>query len=146
MTRALPLLLLLLPVPVLAQPAAPARQNVPAVPQPVLLDWGGQFRLNAPPNNAAEAGLDEAAAAKARPGVVGQSASSSRTEAALGPETPQAHPASRRFAPDDSMLTLEAPVRAGPVSLGASYGKYRSVPTTREISAHDARVSLGIAF
>ncbi len=143
------LLLLLSPVPSGAEPAA-SEQTVRTFPQPVLLDWGGQFRLNAPPNNADPADLKEAAAAaearSQRPTIIEPPA---RSEAALGPDDPaKARFSTRPIVPGENRLSVGPPVSAGPVSLGASYGKYRAVPNnpSREVSAQDARVTLGVAF
>ncbi|ATE64292.1 hypothetical protein [Rhizorhabdus dicambivorans] len=123
--------------------AAPLRAE-PAVPQPVVLDWSGQFRLNAAPNNVAEV---TAAPATADAHSRRPAEASSRAVAALGPSDPaMTRWTNRPIAPEATSLNVEAPIQTGPVSVGASYGKYRAMPTTREISAHDMRVSLGVAF
>jgi len=141
-------LLLASSAPLAAEAPAPREGGVREFPQPVLLDWGDQFRLNAPPKNGRQAALDHAKAAEdARLRTAEPAAPSSPAVAAIGPPDPtRTRWTNRPIAPDETMLNLQAPVASGPVSLGATYGRYRAVPTTREISAHDARVSLGIAF
>jgi hypothetical protein len=139
--------LLLAPVALAAQPATPAESEAPAFPKPTVLDWGEDFRLNSLPKNAAQAGLTDATAADmSRP----QGTTTTRTSpsvAALGGRNPTRTPASNRpIVPDQTMLTVQAPVSSGPVSVGAAYGRYRATPTTRQVSSQDARVSLGIAF
>ena len=147
----LPLLLLALSVPLGAQTPAPADKGVRAIPQPVLLDWGGQFRLNSPPNNADEARMKKAAAAAEERRSLHQeeAAASSGAASTLGPDDlTRTIRTTRPIASDDNRLNVVAPVKAGPVSVGASYGKYRAIPVSpaREVEADDMRVSLGIAF
>jgi hypothetical protein len=145
--RLLAVLLLVLSAPLGAQPAA-LDETTSKIPQPVVLDWGGQFRLYAPPNNVGTAGLERVAAEESRQPVPLQ-ASPPRAAAVLGPEDPaKDRYSTRQTTTGDNRLNVKTPVSAGPVSLGASYGKYRAVPNipTREVSADDMRVSLGIAF
>lgn len=149
MDRATPLItaILLIAAPLGAEPPAPADEGAPPIPQPVLLDWGDQFRLNAPPNNASEAGLERAALNEARARDATQTGAPSR--ATLGPEDPAKERfTSRSIGGSENSLNVKAPLSTGPVSLGASYGQYRAVPNvpTREVSADDMRVTLGIAF
>lgn len=142
-------LLLIMPASLSAEPPAPAEQGTSTAPQPVVLDWGGQFRLNSLPKNADAARLKEAAAAEERHSLHPvEAAPPVGAAATLGPQDPaKTRLSSRSIATDNNRLNVVAPIKAGPVSLGASYGKYRAVPTsTREVSAQDARVSLGIAF
>ncbi len=144
MNRMIPLLPLLLLMPSVAIGAEPA---TPVIPQPVVLDWGGDFRLNSPPVNAAQAGLTKPVTGQTAPVHQAESHPTSPTVAALGPSDPtRTRTSNRPLAPDATMLSVDTPLSAGPVSVGASYGKYRAVPTTREVSAHDARVSLGLHF
>lgn len=147
--RTVSFLLLVLSAPLAAQPPAPRDEAAPAVPQPVLLDWGGQFRLYAPPNNIDADDLKEAAAAEEKRQRIPPQAVPSRAPAILGPEDPAKDRYSTRpIETGDNRLNVKTPVSTGPVSLGASYGKYRAVPNipTREVSADDMRLSLGIAF
>ena len=147
MKRALALLLLYAPLPLAAEP--PAAKSAPTIPQPVLLDWGGQFRLNSPPTNVSNAGLKQAAEEEdARKRRKEPTAAPTGTTVPLGPEDPARTRYSSR-GPTSNEATLNAPLAStGPVSLGASYGKYRAVPNipTREVSADDMRVTLGIPF
>ena len=142
--RFMPGLLLLLSAPLAAQ------QTAPEVPQPVVLDWGDDFRLYAPPRNVGADTLKRKAAEEKREQIAGQPAPPSRAVASLGPEDPaRDRYSSRETAVDENRLSVQAPVVSGPVSLGASYGKYRAIPAgqpNREVSADDMRVSLGIAF
>lgn len=125
--------------------AAPLRAE-PAVPQPMLLDWSGQFRLNAAPNNATAADAAQAPT-PGGPQTRQPADAPSPAVAALGPSDPaMTRWTNRTIAPDAATLNVEAPLQAGPVSVGASYGKYRAMPTIREVSTHDMRVSLGVAF
>ncbi len=141
--RLLPALLVALSAPLGAQ------QTTPVIPQPVVLDWGEDFRLYAPPKNVGADGLKKAAAEEERQRLPARIGAPSHAGAVLGPEDPaKARYSTRSATPDENRLNVKAPVTAGPVSLGASYGKYRAVPNipTREVSADDMRVSLGIAF
>jgi hypothetical protein len=137
--------LLILSAPLAAEPPAPAEQEVP---QPVVLDWTGQFRLNAPPNNVEPARLKAAAdAVESRHQVAAPREGSSHATAALDVDDRSTTRTSyRRLESDGPTLNLQAPVESGPVSLGARYGNYRVVPDTNGVSAHDLRVSLGVAF
>lgn len=148
MKRAMRILPVLLPLVAMPLGAAPPEEGVRTFPQPVLLDWGDQYRLNSPPKNGAESSLKRNAAGETPAKHPAGATPPSRATATLGPEDPaKARLSSRPIASDDNRLIVEAPVKAGPVSLGASYGRYRAVPTsTREVSAHDMRVSLGLAF
>jgi hypothetical protein len=140
--RIVPGLLLVLSAPLAAQ------QAVPDIPQPVVLDWGEDFRLYAPPKNIGSDGLKKAAAEESRQRIP-PPADPKRAPAVLGPEdSARDRYSTRRIETGDDRLNVKAPVSAGPVSVGASYGKYRAIPNipTREVSADDMRVSLGIAF
>lgn len=144
-----PVLLLFLSAPLGAQPSTPREDTVPAIPQPVVLDWGGEFRLNALPKNIGTDGLKKIAREEGQR-TPAPMAAPSHAGTALGPEDPARERYSKRqTAVDENRLNVKAPVSAGPVSLGASYGKYRAIPAgapNREVSADDMRVSLGIAF
>ena len=138
-------LLLILAAPVAAQQPATG-ESLPHVPQPIVLDWGDQFRLYAPPKNA----LKQKAAEEERERLAGLPAPPSRASVSLGPnELARDRYSSRETAVDQNRLGVRAPAVTGPVSVGASYGKYRAIPAgqpNREVSADDMRVSLGIAF
>jgi hypothetical protein len=141
-------LFLLLAAPLAAQ-QPPAAERVPDIPQPVVLDWGENFRLYAPPRNVDADTLKRKAAEEARQQAAGQPPPPSRKVASLGPEDPaRDRYSTRETTVGENRLNVKAPVSAGPVSLGASYGKYRAIPNipTREVSADDMRVSLGVAF
>jgi hypothetical protein len=141
-------LLLILSGPLAAQQPVTGEQT-PDIPQPVVLDWGGQFRLYAPPTNVGTDGLRKAAKEEEQR-ISAQSAAPSQAGATLGPDDPAKDRYSKRqTVVDENRLKVQAPAVAGPVSLGASYGKYRAIPAgqpNREVSADDMRVSLGIAF
>lgn len=137
-------LLLLLSAPIGAEEPAPD------IPQPVVLDWGQDFRLYAPPRNIGIDALKRKAAEEERRRLGGEPGPPSRAAASLGPdELARDRYSSRETAVDQNRLGVKAPAMTGPVSVGASYGKYRAIPAgqpNREVSADDMRVSLGIAF
>ena len=147
--RFLGALLFVLATPLAAQQPATG-ERVPHVPQPIVLDWGDQFRLYAPPKNVGADALKRKAAEETRQPLAGLPAPPSRATASLGPDDlARDRYSSRQTAVDENRLKLTAPAISGPVSLGASYGKYRAIPAgqpNREVSADDMRVSLGIAF
>jgi hypothetical protein len=142
-------LLLILATPVAAQQPATG-ESLPHIPQPVVLDWGDQFRLYAPPKNVGADALKQKAAEEERERLAGLPAPPSRASVALGPnELARDRYSSRETAVDQNRLGVRAPAVTGPVSVGASYGKYRAIPAgqpNREVSADDMRVSVGIAF
>lgn len=145
--RPVPILFLCLATPLGAQTPAPAKQAGPPVPQPIVLDWTGQFRLYAPPNNVDQARLKAAEAAVEAHRRSGPSMPPSRAAAALKVDDHSTTRTSyRRLEEEEPTLNLQAPVESGPVSVGASYGKYRVVPDTNGVSSQDVRVSLGVAF
>jgi hypothetical protein len=139
-------ILLLMSTPLAAQSRTAAEPT--DVPQPVVLDWTGRFRLNAPPNNAAEAHLKAAEAAEqARNGRRAGTPSPASAAAALRlDDRNMTRTSYRRLESEEPTLDLRAPMQSGPVSLGASYGDYRVVPDTNGVSTHDVRVKLGVAF
>ncbi len=147
--RFLGALLLVLATPVAAQQPA-AGESIPHIPQPVVLDWGQDFRLYAPPKNVGADALKRKAAEEERLRLSGEPAPPSRAAASLGPnELARDRYSSRETTIDENRLGVKAPAVTGPISLGASYGKYRAIPAgqpNREVSADDMRVSLGIAF
>lgn len=121
--------------------AMPALGETPAIPQPVVLDWTGAFRLNDQPTNVAAIQRVPPPAGQLRP------SDRQRAEAAMGVEDHSANrTAYRRSAGSSGSLNVEAPATTGPVSVGASYGNYRAVPDTGAISARDIRLSVGVPF
>ncbi|MGC6331679.1 hypothetical protein [Rhizorhabdus sp. FW153] len=120
----------------------------PALPQPVVLDWSGSFRLSDPPRNlpagAAIAPIEDAArAARAEN-------EAKRAARALGVEdrstTSATRTGYRRMASEGQSITVQPPEAKGPVNVGARIGNYRAVPDTGQISARDVRLSVGLDF
>ena len=143
----LPIALLLAPIPLGAEPAEKA---VVSIPQPVLLDFGNQFRLNSPPTNISDARLKQSAAEEElRKRRADERAAPATTRIPLGPEdAAKTKFTTRTPTADRSSLNVQTPLNAGPVSIGASFGQYRAVPgaSARAVEAQDARVSLGVHF
>jgi hypothetical protein len=147
--RIVPILLLALAAPLGAEPPAAADRDAHAIPQPVVLDWGDDFRLYAPPKNLPRDRMKaaEAAATQAQRPQQAQIVPPSHAAAALDADDRSTTRTSyRRLENDEPSLNLQAPVPPGPVSVGASYSKYRVVPDTNGVSSQDVRVSLGVAF
>ena len=123
-----------------AMPAL-ADRRTPSIPQPVVLDWTGAFRLSDQPINAPPLKDIAAVAGEKRP------TDAQRAQAAMTVEDHAANRAAyRRSAGSNGTLNVEAPASAGPVSVGATYGNYRAVPDTGAISARDIRLSIGVPF
>jgi hypothetical protein len=129
--------------PVEVEPAVP-----PALPQPVVLDWSGSFRLSDPPRNlpagATIAPIEDAASAARAENE------SKRAARALGVEdrstTSTTRTGYRRMASEGQSITVKPPETQGPVNVGARIGNYRAVPDTGQISARDVRLSVGLDF
>jgi len=131
-----------------AAPVADERSVPPALPQPVVLDWSGSFRLGDPPRNlpagATIAPIEDAA------GAARAENESKRASRALGVEdrstTSTTRTSYRRTANEGQSITVKPPEPKGPLNVGARIGNYRAVPDTGQISARDVRLSVGLDF